>query len=350
MLGSSAVEMHVISCVEKEVPAPAKIGENIFYHQAVLPHWSYLRSLHGGPVLAVRKILSKISPDVVHAQGSERWAGWSGAFTGYPKVLTIHGFLWRINRKTPLEPRLYWKLQELLEASCLRLYDQVIAISEETAGLLAGRSRMVSSIPNAVESAFFEVARRPAPVPKLLNVGLLSELKNQSGTLRAMKSLGRDRPFELHLIGGDAPGWKGLETLKRDVAAESGWCSLRGKLDRAEVRHELAGAFALVHFSREENCPMVVLEAMAAGVPVIASRVGAVPDWIEHGVNGLMVDSGDEAALAREVGMLLQDPVRATKLGGAGRDTAIKLFHPRRVAEQHLDIYRDLAMWAARSR
>lgn len=340
MLPEGELEIHVISCVEKPVPAPERIGRNLYYHQAILPHWSYLRTLHSGPILAVNRILRKIRPDLVHAQGSERWAAWSALPFCGPKILTLHGFLRRINRVCPMEPRLYWKLQEWMETICLRFYDGVIAISKATERDLGSRMQKVWVLPNAVEASLFEVQRKVVQPPIFLNVGLICGNKNQLGVIRALKNVGDHSRFLLRLLGEKSAGWGDLSAFEE--AAAVSWCEVPGKIGRAALREELGRAYALVHFSFEENCPMAVLEAMAAGVPVVASRVGAVPDWMVDGKNGLVVEPGDEAALARAVQFLLDNPDRAAEIGAEGRKTALALFHPKRIAEEHLKIYREL--------
>jgi hypothetical protein len=81
-LGREKIEVHVICCTQHRHPAPEKLAENIWYHQLHVPTFGFLRSLHTGCVLAVRKLLKKLQPDVVHSQGTERWCAISGALGG----------------------------------------------------------------------------------------------------------------------------------------------------------------------------------------------------------------------------------------------------------------------------
>ena len=82
---------------------------------------------------------------------------------------------------------------------------------------------------------------------------------------------------------------------------------------------------------------MVVLEAMAAGVPVAAARVGGVPDLVRHGENGLLFDPKDPAAMADAVREILT--ARPLKLASQGRAEALRRFHPKIIAARHLEIY-----------
>ena len=87
---------------------------------------------------------------------------------------------------------------------------------------------------------------------------------------------------------------------------------------------------------------MVVAEAMAAGVPVVASRVGGVPEMIEDGVSGLLFDAGDAAELTQRLRELLGDPSAARRLSGNARQVAQERYAPEAVARAVLDVYRKL--------
>jgi glycosyltransferase involved in cell wall biosynthesis len=98
----------------------------------------------------------------------------------------------------------------------------------------------------------------------------------------------------------------------------------------------------LVLPSIEENCPMVILEAMAAGVPVVASKVGGVPDLIEEGITGLLMQPGNPSSIASAIERLLANPGAAGEMAGRARARALAAFEPRVVAERHHQIYRDV--------
>ncbi|HEV2694980.1 MAG TPA: glycosyltransferase family 4 protein, partial [Verrucomicrobiae bacterium] len=89
----------------------------------------------------------------------------------------------------------------------------------------------------------------------------------------------------------------------------------------------------------EDNCPMVVLEAMAAGVPVLASNVGGVPDLIEPEVTGLLCDPQRPETFQAAVQRLLTDPAFARELAARARLAADKRFHPEAIAKKHVEIY-----------
>ena len=94
--------------------------------------------------------------------------------------------------------------------------------------------------------------------------------------------------------------------------------------------------------SLEDNCPMVVLEAMAAGVPVLASNVGGVPDLIRPEVTGVFCDPLRPESFAEGTSRLLDDPAWSRRLAAAAKSDARARFHPGVIARGHVAIYREV--------
>jgi glycosyltransferase involved in cell wall biosynthesis len=114
-----------------------------------------------------------------------------------------------------------------------------------------------------------------------------------------------------------------------------------GRAPLAALLEFLAQATALVLPSHQENAPMVVAEAMAAGVPVVATRVGALPEMVEDGVSGWLVDPSEDA-LHAALCAILDDPGAAAEMGRRGRQLAWQRYHPQCVAQATLDVYEQL--------
>ena len=111
---------------------------------------------------------------------------------------------------------------------------------------------------------------------------------------------------------------------------------------RTDIRDWLERADVFVHTSRWEGFGIVLLEAMLAGLPVVATRVSAVPEVVADGETGILVEPGDHTALAKAVGALLVDGERATALGEAGRRRARTEFSVGRMAERTRALYDDV--------
>ncbi|WP_422032649.1 glycosyltransferase [Roseovarius sp.] len=178
-----------------------------------------------------------------------------------------------------------------------------------------------------------EAFPEPGPMPegalRLVNIGRLSE---QKGQLILMPVMGRVAGADVHLtlIGdGELRG-----ALEAEISARGlgGQVTLAGWQTEEEVRDALAGCHALVLPSFAEGLPMVIMEAMAAGRPVIATYVAGIPELVQPGVTGWLVPAGDDAALAEAVEALAAMPAEArAEVGRAGR---------ARVLERH-DMYRE---------
>jgi glycosyltransferase involved in cell wall biosynthesis len=119
---------------------------------------------------------------------------------------------------------------------------------------------------------------------------------------------------------------------------------MRGWLGKEAAEELLSRASVLVLPSHAEGLPMSVLEAMAAGCPVVASRVGGIPDLITDGVDGLLVPPGDPRALAAALQRILRDPAFARQLGNAARQTIANRYTAERSIERLEQIYAGLGV------
>ena len=135
---------------------------------------------------------------------------------------------------------------------------------------------------------------------------------------------------------GDGPGRRAAEARARPLA---GPVRFTGFAPHAQVPAVLRHIDLLVLATRYEELPSVLIEAMAAGLPVIASRVGGIPALVDHDVNGLLVPPGDAAALAAAISRVLTEPGTAARLAAAARQTAQRYTWPalaRQVAAAYL--------------
>jgi glycosyltransferase involved in cell wall biosynthesis len=120
-----------------------------------------------------------------------------------------------------------------------------------------------------------------------------------------------------------------------------GWCAPE---ERARM---LARATLFVLPSHVEGLPMSLLEAMAAGCAVVATRVGGIPDVVQDGANGMLVGARDPGGLAEAIARLLADPALAAKLGHAARATVARGHSPEAALRKLGEIYSDLGVMPA---
>jgi glycosyltransferase involved in cell wall biosynthesis len=334
--------VHVVCCVQQPVAVPEKIGPNIHFHTEVVPKWGWLRGGYLGCIRSVRRQLKKIQPDIVHGEGTERYCALSAVLSGFPNVLTIHGNMRLVAAVNHARPFSFQWLAARLEGFTLPRTDGVVCISRYTRDAVQSLARRTWVLPNAVDGSFFDVKSAPSPnvPPVILCVGAICPRKNQNALIRALDPLAAQKKFSVVFLGQADAGPYGAEFFQ--LVAERDWCEHAGFADRERMKGFFQAATALVLPTQEDNCPMVVLEAMAAGVPVLASKVGGVPDLIEDGQTGLFCDPQQPESFRTGVARLLDDPALRQRLAADARQRALERFHPQVIARRHLEIYREV--------
>jgi glycosyltransferase involved in cell wall biosynthesis len=333
------IEVHVVSCVRRPMKSPAKLAENIFFHSLHVPKLGWLRTGYQGCIREVRRKLREIRPDIVHGQGSERDQNISAVFSGFPNVLTIHGNMRLVARIHHARPLTFLWCAALLEHFTIPRSDGVVCITNYTREAVASLARKTWVVPNAVDGSFFELMRVPAPSVQILCVATVEARKNQNALIRALDTLRPQGSFELLFLGGATRDNAYVNEFFGLVEARP-WCRYGGFVDRPALRQHLASASGLVLPSLEDNCPMVVLEAMAAGVPVAAARVGGVPDLVRAGETGLLFDPLSGEAMAAAVKQLLEAGTAA--MAARAQAEARQRFYSEIIAARHVEIYREV--------
>jgi len=216
--------------------------------------------------------------------------------------------------------------------------DATVAVSMYTASQLreyvGGLEPEV--ILNGVDTGFFSPGEPVAPrsgrrTMKLLFVGSMSRRKGADLLSPIMRELGTG--YELRFTGEPIEGG----SFPREV----GLIGL-GRLDRNAIRAAYRDADLLLLPSRLEGLPLVALEAMACGTPVVASRTGSLIEVVEDGVNGRLCPVDDVAAFAAAIRRLRSAPDQLSKMGLAARRTAEQSFSLDRVTDEYLSLFERL--------
>jgi len=175
-------------------------------------------------------------------------------------------------------------------------------------------------------------------------VGEIIERKNALALVRAFAEVARQLPeAKLYLAGGiGEPAYFKQVQEEVDRLALQTKVAFLGRLNQGQLLEAYARASIVVLASIQETAPMALAQAMAAGKPVVATRVGGIPWMIEDGATGYLVDVGDIPGLAYRMIDLLRDKARREKMGRAAREAARQRFAADRVAEQTLGVYYDL--------
>jgi sugar transferase (PEP-CTERM/EpsH1 system associated) len=314
--------------------------------------------LHKQPGLKVRTIrqleavLRELRPDVVHTHqaGTLFYAGPAARQAGVPVVVhTEHGNHFRHHPAGFL----CWLRQSWLWWIAARYAARFFCVSKDIADELASRHLVprckLEVIPNGIDTDLFERTngreniRRAlgiAPIaPVVGSVGRLNEVKRQDLLIRAFAQVRKRIPDARLVLVGDGPMRDSLQTLAKDLNL-NGSVRFAGYQLHPERYLQALDVFALT--SQTEGMPLAILEAWAAGLPVVASAVGGVPDLVDHGRNGLLFSSGDETALADFVVELIGDPQRAGRLGSAGRQEVASRYSLQRMAADYQRRYLQL--------
>jgi sugar transferase (PEP-CTERM/EpsH1 system associated) len=174
-------------------------------------------------------------------------------------------------------------------------------------------------------------------------VGRLAAVKDQKTLLLALAEVLRASPQQRDtlrcILVGDGPERSALETLLAELGLQS--CVWMAG-DRDDIPEMLACMDVFVLPSLGEGISNTVLEAMATGLPVVATRVGGNPELVEHGVTGLLVPVGDTAALAEALQRLAGDPVTCKQMGSAAVQRIQKDFDWERTVYSYLQVYDNL--------
>lgn len=180
---------------------------------------------------------------------------------------------------------------------------------------LAGRS---SVVPSGIPVLPIEPGPPRARPPHLVGIGRLVEGKAFDRAIEALAALVPDFPGAHLTLAGDGP-MRGPLARQAEALGLRDAVRFTGAIGRDDVWALLKDATVLVAPTRTEGMPLVVLEAMAMARPVVAARVGGIPEAVAHGRTGLLVDVDDRAALVDALRQVLADPARAEALGREGR-------------------------------
>jgi glycosyltransferase involved in cell wall biosynthesis len=287
----------------------------------------------------IRQLIRKSKVDLVHSHGykGDVYAFLATRFASVPLIATAHNW----TGKTELPP-LYKKLDLL----ALRRFSCVVAVSEGVAQILRDSGvaqQKIVHVPNGIDLAPFDVA-----VPTIESelggasgpaVGLIGRLVPEKGCdhfLRAASEVLPRFPDARFILVGDGPQRPSLEQLARDL-----------NIDRNVIflghRGEMPGVYASLDIcilpSFEEGMPMTILEAMAAGKPVIATPVGEVPKIVDPQVDGLLVSPGNVSELSAAMTRLLGDVALGRRMGENGRQKARRSFSANAMAQAYLALY-----------
>ncbi len=227
----------------------------------------------------------------------------------------------------------------------------VVAVSHELRGFMADEDYdpvRLRVIHNGIDvgpepSDAARAASRAAlgiadPAVVIGSVARFDAVKNLPALVEAFARIRAEAPAMRLVLVGDGPDRARIEARVRDLRMADA-VTFTGLRD--DARAVAAGFDIYANTSVSEGISLTILEAMAAGLPVVATAVGGNPEAVDDGVSGVLVPPGDGAALQAALLVLAADPVRRAALGRAGRSRAARLFNIDRMVQEYLTLYHD---------
>lgn len=347
----SSRDVRVVRC-----PLPETVGRLTRLYRGYGPR-DYARAVMAGAVMAarLRKVLNDEQPTLVHTNSVKAHvlAGVAARSVGIPVV-------WHVRDILPAG-----RARRTLDRFGATVPAAIIVNSAATGAQFAHRRSVakVVRIDNAVDLDRFQP--RPAPEqreawgfdPGCRVVGMVAHLtpwKGHEDFLRAAAWISaKDPDVRFVVVGGDiygTDGHAGYPSRLRSVAAELGLAELvRFEAATDDVPGVLNALDVVVHPpALPEPFGRVLIEAMACARPLVATRVGGIPEVVRDGDTGVLVPASSPEELGASVVELLADPERCARMGARGRATAVERFAPERMARAVLDVYQSVlgGRWA----
>ncbi|MCK4412805.1 MAG: glycosyltransferase family 4 protein [Candidatus Eisenbacteria sp.] len=395
------IECHVVCATAGVNELERQVGPLTvhFVRRTALPRLATNR-LHDVPRLV--QLIRYLEPDVVHGQGQDRH-GLAAVRSGFPTVVTPHGVIFvesRLLRRHALDAVGGLK-KYLLDRTEREVFDRAKDMIIISPYLPRIYGRMLSARPHLIENpineAFFSLERAPEP-GRLLFAGTVVPRKRVEDLVYAVAALRRSAisassPLAPGSIPGAPAGLGSAATATAgapgvpargagDLAGASGsgvrqpdWfprlqlriagplvdrdsearvrgaiaeqrleqsVTLLGAVSQTELYEEYRRAQVLVLASREETSPQIIAQAMACGLPIVASRAGGVPDMVRDGEEALLFPIGNIDTCAAQIRRLLDETGFREAMGYRIREAAGRRFHPDAVAEQTVGVYREM--------
>jgi glycosyltransferase involved in cell wall biosynthesis len=305
-----------------------------------------------GCPLRLARLLRDGRVDVVHAhQYTPFFYGLAARLPrrGRPILFTEHG------RHQPDYPR---PKRMLVNRLLLSRRDRVVGVGRAVRDALIANEgfppRRVDVLYNGVDVDAFAGAGGPAGSRLdarqklgvgpddfvILQVARLDYLKDHATALRTVARVVREVPHARLVLVGDGPERPAIQALvsELNLGGAARFLGVRKDVDRL-----LHGAELFLLTSVSEGVPLTVIEAMAAGLPVVATDVGGLREVVADGATGMLAPAKDDAVLARHVLRLAGDGGLRRAMGTAGRARAKELFDEPRMAAEYAHLYRELA-------
>lgn len=311
--------------------------------------WFYINDF-----LKLKKCLKSIQPDLIHAHGTEGENGFLAILQNYPIIVSLQGIINHIyTAKMSIQDlNLAWKflmpLQRKMELFAIKHADCVIAKSSYSADFAKQfiTGAKVRIIPDPVGRHFLEFT--PNKANQIPVVSFVGPAINRKGIFTFLNAIAKVQQHFLQVkmmiittTGLADDDRKRIIAYARNLGI-LGRIFFMGQVDHIEMPEFLQRTTVHVHPSYFDNFPNAVIEAMALGKPVVASKVGGIPFIIDDGRTGFLCKAGDVNAFADNIIELLKNPHLRFEIGRNARQEVCKRFSPDKICQQLYQTYKEV--------
>ncbi|MBN2013931.1 MAG: glycosyltransferase family 4 protein [Candidatus Altiarchaeota archaeon] len=292
------------------------------------------------------KKTKEINPDIVHAHCTVSYGFPASSLSKkFPTIMTVHGISSEeIKTFNGLSKYPKWIIETIIERHVLKKIKDIIVVSHYASGKIEPlcRKNKIYIIPVGINRDFFEIKNNEKK-GELLFVGGIEPRKGLLYLFKSVKIMKEIIPtIRLHVVGrvrkkgyyNRLRGYVDTNDLTENIR-------FLGSLDKEGLKMRYSECSVFVLPSQEESLGLVLVEAMAAGKPVVASGIGGIPDVVDNNENGFLVEYGNSKQLAERITVLLNDKNLRETMGTKGREKA-KEFKNEVIAKQIYDLYNNI--------
>lgn len=288
------------------------------------------------------KIISDIKPDIVHAHGTEGAFALTACDSELCSIVSIQGIITEYNK---ISPSLSYWLQIPIEKYAIEKSNNFGCRTNWDKNFVknVNKKATIFYMPEAIDSMFFQHDWTPSKSLSILFVGYLSKRKGIEILLESISIVKKSfQTIILNVVGSGSKKYVAyLKEFSRNLNIEDNiiW---HGVQKPEEIAEHLSNNSVFVLPTFMDNSPNSLAEAMAVGIPCIASDAGGIPSMIGDNKNGVLFPSGDSITLAKKIVNLLSDQEFMTKISKHAKITAYNKFYKDIVVEQTIKVYEEI--------
>jgi len=340
------LDIHIITISPK--PEKHIISDKLYIHYIHTPKLPRLLASITIDQYRVKKKMKQLKPDLINAHMTAPLFGYPALQTGYPTIVTVHGIVSEESKTwIGIAGKIKKIIYSLMEREVLKKskYLSVVSPYVESKIKYFTLGKCVEVIPNGVGEEFFHIESNNIPY-RLLNVGGIEPRKGLLNLIKAILLIREELPqVELHIIGkirdliycNILMNYVKSNNLEKNII-------FSGNVSKEILMREIGECSVFVFPSQEESQGIVLLEAMAAGKPIVATNRGGIPFIVDNSQTGIIVEYGDINALKDAIMNLLNNKELNRKFGDAGREKA-RTFSSEKIASMYYHMYKNIFLY-----